>query len=503
MVDKEDFDFIKEEEIEKAMKNIIGDKGLTVDRTKIKKKNYEEDKQQIDENDKSAKISTKKNEKLQTSHTKEKNTLNLKDFFEKEAKDIVNDKNLTTQEKIEILNKNLNKKYVKLLDRFQRLSPEEMKIKEEVMSTFIDSERDILILESAIKVKPDIVYNDFLTYSKEIDKIFKKDYILNENDIVLVKKFSTEIVKKVSPNQNESLRILSLTDYVEEDISYLASHSLNTAILSIITAIELSKLMKERIEFDKEYSLYETQSYSQKIFNENELVELGISALLHDISLKNEIGEIKRNDQYTTKIDDLKYQAHPRDSYYIVTKLKISQESANAIHNHHENIIGTGFPKQINQRFLDKYSRILAFVSRYEEMAYGSPYEKHYGPSLAMNYLMKNERTLWDGDVILSFLKSTSPYPVGSYVELDNGDIGIVHSVNKGQIKRPIIKILLDSQNNVFKEDKFIDLSEESNINVKKVIHPFHIRRMFKRYENHYGLEEGFFERMGSTLKKS
>ncbi|MFW5799346.1 MAG: HD-GYP domain-containing protein, partial [Spirochaetota bacterium] len=435
MVEKNDFDFIDEEDIEKAMKNLVGSSGT---RKKRKKENIPKkkttDNPDADETketnlknkNKSQESSTSKN--IEDKPEQAKKGKNIEKAFEEEAKAIVYDPNLSREEKIEKLNKKLNKRYVRIFDRFKRLSSEEMKIREKVINSFIHSERDVLLLEAGEIVKPDTVYKDVLTYSKEIDTIYNKNTILDDSDIVVLKNFAGEIVKRVSPNQNEALRTLGLTDYIDDDLNYLTIHSVNTAILSIITAIEMTKLMKKKIKEDKEYTINEAQNFSHRIFNEFELVELGLAGLLHDVGLKKQIGGIKRNDEYP-EVDIAKYHMHPSNSYYMIDKLihNISPEAMLAIQNHHENMVKTGFPKQINPRFLDKFSRVLAFVDRYENLAFGSPYVKHYGPSLAMNYLMRKERHKWDGDVIISFVKSTSLYPVGSYVELDNAEIGIVH----------------------------------------------------------------------------
>lgn len=517
MVDKNDFDFIEEDDIEKAMKNLIGDKGNKYDHSKVKKRNFTPDEEVLfeedddldvedDYNDKRGRVTTprRRSSKMRTSHTKTPSDRSF-DFeaeVEREAREIATDGELSTHEKIEILTKKMSKKYYKVFDKFKKLTQEEMEIKEKIIKSFLESERDILLLESANPVKTDTIYKDILDYSRDINSLFEKDSVINEKALDFVNEFAYEIVKRISPNQNEALRMLGLTDYIDEELSYLAKHSVNTAILSVVTAIEMSKVMSGRVESEKKYNIVNAQSYSSKVFNENELIELAMVGLLHDITLKDSLGGVKRSDKYPN-IDMIRYQTHPKDSYYLLTKIAkdVSQKALNAIRYHHENEKGTGFPEQVNPRLLNKFSKVISFVVRYEELAFGSPFTKHYGPSLAMNYLMRKERSVWDGDVLLSFLKTTSLYPVGSYVELDTGEIGIVHSVNKSQIKRPSIKILVDSERKPVTEETFIDLSADPLVNIKKIIHPYHIRRMFKSFEGHFGLEKGFLQKIGASKR--
>lgn len=509
MVKKEDFDFISEDEIEKAMRNIIGDKGIEYDHSKVKKKNYTGDPENTtnENHTKKEKIAEKpKNKKM---HLSSKTEIDIKLEFEKEARAIVTDPKLSTEEKIKTLNNKLKKRYFRLLDKVKKLTSEEMKIKEKVINTFINSERDILLLENAEKLEPKTVYKDMLKFSREISYIYEEDHILADEDLVLVKDFANLILKEISPNQNEALRILGLTDYIDDDLNFLVGHSINVTIMSMITAIEISKIMKERLEQRAdEISMNDAHNFSRKIFNEDEIVYLGMAGLLHDISLRKYFGGLKRNRNYPS-VDKIKYQRHPYESYYTILNVKhgLPSQVLIAIENHHENVAETGFPKQMNRRFLDKYQRILSFVTRYEEMAYGSPFHKHYGPSLALNYLMRKERALWDSDIMLAFLKATSLYPVGSYLELDTNEIGIVHLVNKTHIKRPIIKILIDSNNNVLEKERFIDLSINTLINIKQIIHPHHVKEVFKRhkqenYDKHFGLEKGFLDKMGRKLRE-
>ncbi len=503
MSKKDDFDFIDEEEIDKAIKNLIRDKGKEYDHGgKLKKKKYTADEIKKEEDvDSFIEKKKKRSDKMKLSSVGKDIKGDIREVFEKAAKKVVNSTELSTEEKLEKLDGILKKRFFNCFDKLKKLNSEEMKIKDEIVSSFIESERDILMLENLEISKPEKIYKDIIAYSRDVNDIYEKDSQLSEEDMVLLKEFSQDILKNVSPNRNEAIRTLSLTDYIDDNLSYLANHSINTAILSMICAIELSRLMKVRIENKKGYSIYDAQDYSKKIFNEEELIELGVLGLVHDIALKPILKGIKRDDKYPD-IDKIKYNSHPIDSYYLISKMEHGIPKAiNSIQHHHEDIVGTGFPKQINPRFMDKFARVLSFVVKYEEMAFGSPFTKHYGPSVAVYYLMKKERHKWDVDVVLSFLKATSLYPTGSYVELDNGEIGIVYKTNQEQIKRPVIKILIDKNNKKVIDERIMDLSKDSMVNIKKVIHPYHVRNMFNKYEKHFDMEEGFFEELGIKYK--
>jgi hypothetical protein len=77
-----------------------------------------------------------------------------------------------------------------------------------------------------------------------------------------------------------------------------------------------------------------------------------------------------------------------------------------------------------------------------------------------MRHITRGTYTLFDPRTAAAFMENIAIYPIGSMVQLNNGDVGIVVDINKQSQLRPIIRILLEGPEKNFTKDKEIDLDK-------------------------------------------
>jgi HD-GYP domain-containing protein (c-di-GMP phosphodiesterase class II) len=242
--------------------------------------------------------------------------------------------------------------------------------------------------------------------------------------------------------------------------NFLTSHSLQVLLVSLITAIELSSIIKQKVESfnDEDMDLFMT--ISKKSFTIEEMINLGIAALLHDVTLKKQIPDLRYNTQLSLTQESV-MELHPSNSFHICKNLDLDFEIQRAVYQHHERCDGSGYPGGLLPRFFTKYTPILMFAEYYVEQTTPNPFVKDgRHPREVLVNLLNKQRDEFDGDVVYAFIKAASLFPVGSWVELSNGLVGIVSGFNKNELSKPRLKVFFDTKFNSVKPFE-VDLSKE------------------------------------------
>ncbi len=187
------------------------------------------------------------------------------------------------------------------------------------------------------------------------------DAALNEKRIYtsLVEEIVTDMIGDMGYHLQLGLLASCAKSYRSGD--FLASHSLQVMLVSVVAAIELTRIMSDKASGFKEADIETLISMSRKSFTLDEMVQLGVAALLHDISIRKEIPNLSEDTEITIQQDSV-LQLHPSNSYHIVKALPIDYEIQRAVYQHHERFDGTGYPSAISSRFYSKFTPALMFA---------------------------------------------------------------------------------------------------------------------------------------------
>lgn len=200
-----------------------------------------------------------------------------------------------------------------------------------------------------------------------------------------------------------------------------------------------------------EYSLIIGKSLG---YNEELLIELVTTALLHDIgklcvdkNLMNKIN-LTQTKQSTQYIQDM----HPVYGYSLLSNsYEISSKSKVGILYHHINEDGTGYPSFDRiPSTIHQFAKIIHVADEYDD-------KRRISPEEAREYLMAGCGTLFNQEIVQNFVRYVPIYSLGTTVTLSNGIRGIVIEQNKSYPSRP--KIILENK-------EILDLSHEKTYSV-------------------------------------
>ena len=172
------------------------------------------------------------------------------------------------------------------------------------------------------------------------------------------------------------------------------------------------------------------------------LVRLASGAMLHDCgkqaiphSILNKPGALSEEER---KI----IERHPQYGYdMLYNREEIHPESRAITLCHHENWDGSGYPKGLCEHEIPLLARIVHVADVYDALLRKRAYKDKISQTESIEYLMGGCGTLFDYDVVTTFLDYIVVYPVGCEVRLSDGRIGRVVANTPRHIERPSVYV--------------------------------------------------------------
>ncbi|RME92893.1 MAG: hypothetical protein D6767_02220, partial [Candidatus Hydrogenedentota bacterium] len=281
------------------------------------------------------------------------------------------------------------------------------------------------------------------------------------------------------PNRDTTALFLS---YEFAGSNYLMTHTLNTILVSLAVAIELSKIMEKKLtEPNIANDIKKVVICSRKIFTKKQLIEIGIAALLHDMYFKEAIPNLDKTYKFSLKEQSI-IEKHPAEAFhYLKQNLPLLDfEVTKAVYQHHEYLDGSGFPTGVEGRLFSRYSPVLSFAVHYVEHTTENPFHQMKHPHIVFNSMMTKLRRKFDDDLLLAFARGSGIFPLGSWVLLNTGHIGVVFRNNPQAPRNPVVRAVLDK---TFQRINPIDFNTAEG--QARIYHPVPFSEVKKRVPNY------------------
>jgi len=194
--------------------------------------------------------------------------------------------------------------------------------------------------------------------------------------------------------------------------------------------------------------------------SEDTLNVLGLGALLHDVGKICVPLEIL-NKPDKLSVDEFEVmKRHPVDGLQIVSETKGMPSSAvDVVYSHHERAGGSGYPRGLRNNDISMFSKIVAIVDVYDAITSDRIYHHGMDTLEATKRLYESRHADFDASLIEQFIQCLGVYPVGSLVEMNTGEVGIVISFHRNRRLRPKVLQILDPQKKYYKQPFILDLT--------------------------------------------
>ncbi|NUU75633.1 HD-GYP domain-containing protein [Paenibacillus xylanilyticus] len=249
------------------------------------------------------------------------------------------------------------------------------------------------------------------------------------------KKVTLSIDKLLNDVLNGRELLVQLTDIRTKDNAQYV-HAMNVCLLSSVIGLNLG-------------------------LNYNQLKDLAVGALLHDIG---KVGEPPGS------VSAANASLHHtwRGFEVIKSKREFSLLVAHTALQHHEHMDGTGLPRGIMGKDIHLFAKIVAAANIYDNLINGSA-GRSMLPHEACEEMMAMSGTKLDREILIEFNRSVSVYPNGTAVRLSTKETGVIVRQHRGLPGRPVIRVARGSTR--YDLDVIeVDLAKETTVFIETVM---------------------------------
>lgn len=180
-------------------------------------------------------------------------------------------------------------------------------------------------------------------------------------------------------------------------------------------------------------------------FDEGQLRDLAMGALLHDVGKAAIPGEILHKPEELSAAEVEVVREHTTYGFQMLRNMPgVSLPAAYVAYQHHERLDGSGYPRGLKGNEVHPYARIAAVADVFDAITTDRPYRPRLAPPEAAHLILREAGTKFDRRVCAALLRRVAIFPPGTRVQLSTGQEALVSSVNSQVPTRPEVYVVTD-----------------------------------------------------------
>jgi len=303
-------------------------------------------------------------------------------------------------------------------------------------------------------------YTDVVSVEEELQKVIELESVVREAIFTIfddarqgrainvenTRKLVAEVVESAIRNPDALAWITQLKKKHE----YTATHGLRVCMVAV--------MLGRHLGYDRE-----------------KLNLLGTGSLLLDI------GKIRIPDEIlnkTTALTPTEYElmkTHVLEGVKLLsTSSSMPQEVLDVVARHHEHYDGSGYVTGMSGDSIGELAMITAIVDTYDAILSDRNFQKAISNVEAMREIYKLRGSHYHPWLTEQFIQCMGIYPVGSIVEMTNGEVGVVIAINRIRRLRPRVTLIRSASGAPLRPPKDVDLMFSCDTKRQ----PYDIRKM-------------------------
>lgn len=178
---------------------------------------------------------------------------------------------------------------------------------------------------------------------------------------------------------------------------------------------------------------------------DDEIETAGLCGLLHDVGKMKVDPAVLNKPGRLTEAEFAQMKRHTTLGYQILLGQKdLPGSVVDVAHGHHERLDGAGYPRGLKEQQISQLTRMIAICDCYDAITSHRCYDGARSPKEAFKVLMDARDTHLEASKVLAFINWLGVFPVGSIVQLQNGQIAVVLESHVKRRLRPRVAVLRD-----------------------------------------------------------
>jgi HD-GYP domain-containing protein (c-di-GMP phosphodiesterase class II) len=255
-------------------------------------------------------------------------------------------------------------------------------------------------------------------------------------------KKEAQSVKREAPS---ALRFINLANKRLERLLYNLSNEADaqTKILEVVKALVYASDINSDVVLGSVFLNQDAASYAIRHCIDTALISLLIArtmkkppeeiqaimaaALTMNIAMLRQQDQLENKQEPLTEKESELIRSHPAQGVEILKQAGIIHpEWLNYVRLHHENAEGNGYPLGLDVKEIPQNAKILTLADHYCASVSIRKYRKTLLPSTALRDVLLAGGKASDPMLAAYFIKELGTYPPGTFVRLQNGEIGVV-----------------------------------------------------------------------------
>lgn len=200
------------------------------------------------------------------------------------------------------------------------------------------------------------------------------------------------------------------------------------------------------------------------------IVQHAVAAMLHHIGMAMVSSEVRHKVGKLTKDELALIRKAPENAVAYLKSCQITHENILlAAEQAAERYDGSG-PQGLSGHDIAWIARVVGLLSMFEALIHIRPYRQRLLPRDDIRELVNKHKKAFDPVLLKALIEAVSLYPVGTFVQLNTGEIGQVTMVHSKFPLRPVVYINMDSQGNAITARE-IDLKLQPNLMIQKCMY--------------------------------
>ena len=325
-----------------------------------------------------------------------------------------------------------------------------------VVESGITDEPAVPAEKETASVPPVVPYDEELPAARQVYQAAKIVIQDAMHDVRFGRAINVDAVRKVVSDMMDSVfrnpDALSSLSRLKQFDEYTFYHSVNTALLAMSVGRSLG-------------------------FDRSALHVVGVGTLLHDIGkMKIPLEVLNKPGRFEAHEMEIMKQHVLRGVEVLNSTTGLGDSYVQPALEHHERVNGAGYPHRRAKHDISQFGLITAIVDIYDAMTSDRCYHKGQPAHQALQFLYRlSLEGHLDSTLVQRFIQVVGVYPVGSVVELNTGETGIVKRVNHHAPLAPIVLLVRSAGNTLLSKPNEQDLSlqaETSPRNIMAVLPP-------------------------------